>query len=64
MVPEEYVAESVVQGLRDKVRKACTAGAGESTRDVIPEELRAAGATVDVIEAYQTVVPQGQAIAP
>jgi len=27
-------------------------------RDVIPEELRNAGATVDVAEAYQTVVPE------
>jgi uroporphyrinogen-III synthase len=27
-------------------------------RDVIPEELRAAGATVDVVEAYETVVPE------
>jgi uroporphyrinogen-III synthase len=26
-------------------------------RDVIPEELRAAGAEVDVVEAYETVVP-------
>ena len=27
-------------------------------RDVIPRELRKAGATVDVIEAYETVVPE------
>jgi uroporphyrinogen-III synthase len=27
-------------------------------RDVIPEELRAAGAHVDVVEAYETVVPE------
>ena len=27
-------------------------------RDVIPEELRAAGAQVDVVEAYETVVPE------
>jgi uroporphyrinogen-III synthase len=28
-------------------------------RDVIPKELRKAGAHVDVVEAYETVVPQG-----
>jgi uroporphyrinogen-III synthase len=28
-------------------------------RDVLPEELRKAGATVDVIEAYETIVPEG-----
>jgi uroporphyrinogen-III synthase len=27
-------------------------------RDVIPEELRAAGAEVDVVEAYETIVPE------
>jgi len=27
-------------------------------RDVIPDELRAAGAMVDVVEAYETVVPK------
>ena len=27
-------------------------------RDVIPSELRKAGAQVDVVEAYETVVPQ------
>ena len=27
-------------------------------RDVIPDELRAAGALVDVVEAYETVVPE------
>ena len=27
-------------------------------RDVIPRELREMGATVEVVEAYQTVVPE------
>ena len=30
-------------------------------RDVIPRELRKAGARVDVIEAYETVVPEASA---
>jgi uroporphyrinogen-III synthase len=59
MVPEEYVAESVVKGLRDKVGgKRVLLVRAKVARDVIPEELRAAGALVDVIEAYETVVPE------
>jgi len=59
MVPEEYVAESVVKGLRDKVNgKRVVLIRARVARDVIPEELRAAGAQVDVIEAYETVVPE------
>jgi len=59
MVPEEYVAESVVKGLRDKVKgKRVVLIRAKVARDVIPEELRKAGAQVDVIEAYETVVPE------
>ena len=56
MVPEEYVAESVVKGLRDKVNgKRVVLVRAKVARDVIPDELRAAGAQVDVVEAYETV---------
>ncbi|MBZ5664470.1 MAG: uroporphyrinogen-III synthase [Acidobacteriia bacterium] len=59
MVPEEYVAESVVKGLRDKINgKRVVLIRAKVARDVIPEELRAAGAHVDVVEAYETVVPE------
>jgi len=59
MVPEEYVAESVVKGLRDKVSgKRVLLVRAKIARDVIPDELRAAGALVDVVEAYETVVPE------
>ena len=59
MVPEEYVAESVVRGLRDKVAgKRVLLIRAKVARDVIPEELRSAGAQVDVVEAYETVVPE------
>src|ERR1019366_889513 len=59
MVPEEYVAESVVKGLREKVKgKRVLLVRAKVARDVIPEELRAAGAEVDVVEAYETVVPE------
>ena len=59
MMPEEYVAESVVKGLRDKVKgKRILLVRAKVARDVIPDSLRDAGATVDVVEAYETVVPQ------
>ena len=59
MVPEEYVAESVVKGLRDKVNgKRVLLVRAKVARDVIPDELRNAGALVDVVEAYETVVPE------
>jgi uroporphyrinogen-III synthase len=59
MVPEEYVAESVVRGLRDEVKgKRVMLIRAKVARDVIPDELRAAGAEVDVVEAYETVVPE------
>jgi len=59
MVPEEYVAESVVKGLREKVKgKRVLLVRAKVARDVIPDSLRDAGAQVDVVEAYETVVPE------
>jgi len=59
MVPEEYVAESVVKGLKDKVAgKRVLLVRAKVARDVIPDSLRRAGAEVDVVEAYETVVPE------
>ena len=59
VVPEEYVAESVVESLRDRVAgKRVLLARAKVARDVIPRELRSLGATVDVVEAYETVIPQ------
>jgi uroporphyrinogen-III synthase len=59
VVPEEYVAESVVRSLRRRVEgKRVLLVRAKVARDVIPRELREAGAHVDVVEAYETVVPQ------
>lgn len=60
VVPERYVAESVVKSLRSKVKgKRVLLARAKVARDVIPRELRKAGARVDVVEAYETVVPAG-----
>lgn len=59
VVPEEYVAESVVKSLRKQVKgKRVLLVRAKVARDVIPRELRKAGAPVDVFEAYETVVPK------
>lgn len=59
VVPEEYVAESVVKSLRKQVRgKRLLLVRAKVARDVIPRELRKAGAQVDVVEAYETVIPK------
>lgn len=58
VVPKEYVAEAVVRSLRSKVNgKRILLVRAKVARDVIPRELRNAGALVDVVEAYETVVP-------
>jgi uroporphyrinogen-III synthase len=59
VVPKEYVAESVVKSLKSKVKgKSVLLVRAKVARDVIPTELRKAGAQVDVVEAYETVVPE------
>ncbi len=59
VVPKEYVAESVVRSLQGRVRgKRVLLVRAKVARDVIPRELRRAGAQVDVVEAYETVVPK------
>jgi uroporphyrinogen III methyltransferase/synthase len=59
LMPKEYVAESLVEafapfdlsGRRILLPRAAVA------RDVVPVELTARGADVDVVEAYRTVIP-------
>ncbi len=59
VMPKEYVAESVVRSLKSKVKgKRVLLVRAKVARDVIPRELRKAGAHVDVVEAYETVVPE------
>jgi uroporphyrinogen-III synthase len=49
----------VVASLRDQVKGArVLLVRAKVARDVIPRELQGAGARVDVVEAYETVVPE------
>jgi uroporphyrinogen-III synthase len=63
VMPTEYVAESVVARLKSRVQgKRVLLVRAKVARDVIPHELRKAGARVDVCEAYETVVPKSSRI--
>jgi uroporphyrinogen-III synthase len=59
LVPETYIAESLASSLAGQVagRRVLLARAAVA-RDVIPDALRAAGATVDVVDAYRNVMPE------
>lgn len=60
LVPKHYVAESVVEALQGKVSgKRVLLVRAKQARDVIPRELRKAGADVTVAAAYETTVPAG-----
>jgi uroporphyrinogen-III synthase len=58
LVPESYVAESLVESLAGQVMgKKVLLARATVARDVIPDALRAAGAVVDVVDAYRNRMP-------
>jgi uroporphyrinogen-III synthase len=61
VVPKRYIAESVVEALRDRVKSGSRVllVRAKVARDVLPTELRKLGAQVNVAEAYETRVPAG-----
>jgi len=60
VTPEKYVAESVVDALKGKTEgKRVLLVRAKVARDVLPIELKKAGAKVDVAEAYETHIPAG-----
>jgi uroporphyrinogen III methyltransferase/synthase len=60
VVPEEYVAESLVSALErfDLSGKGVLLPRAAVARDLVPATLSARGAHVDVVEAYRTVMPE------
>jgi uroporphyrinogen-III synthase len=59
VTPNEYVAEAVVKALASRVKqKRVLLVRAKIARDVIPLELRKVAAQVDVVEAYETVIPE------
>ena len=63
LVPSEYRAESIFEGLKkeDLRGKRLLIPRAKLARDVLPQELRKTGASVDVVEVYQTIRPAGNA---
>lgn len=60
LIPESYVAESLVHALGPQVSgKRILLARAEVARDVIPDALRCEGAEVDVVDAYRNVLPDG-----
>jgi uroporphyrinogen-III synthase len=58
VTPEEYVAESLLAVLEDRLRGSqVLLVRAAAARDVIPATLSARGAHVDVVDAYRTVIP-------
>jgi len=59
LVPETYVAESLAKSLAGHTQgKKVLLVRATVARDVIPDSLREAGATVDVVDAYRNVMPE------
>lgn len=58
LTPKEYVAESLVEALSNRAsgERVLLARAAVA-RDLIPDTLRATGAIVDVVDAYQNAIP-------
>jgi uroporphyrinogen III methyltransferase/synthase len=63
LMPEEYVAESVLKAFEahDLGRKRILLPRAKVARDLIPVELARRGASVNVVPAYQNVIPEGSA---
>jgi uroporphyrinogen-III synthase len=59
VMAEEFVAESLAESLpeSDVAGKRVLLPRAAVARDTLPEDLRRKGATVDVVEAYQSVAP-------
>ena len=58
LVPEAYVGESLAAALAPHISgKRVLIARAAVARDVIPDALRAAGATVDVADAYRNAMP-------
>jgi uroporphyrinogen-III synthase len=58
LIPEEYVAESMVAALRERIPgKRVLLARAAVARDLIPEELASLGARIEVVEAYRTILP-------
>lgn len=63
LVPDEYVAEAVVSAFErhDLKGKAVLIPRALDARELLPQELERMGARLDVVPAYRTIKPKGDA---
>ena len=61
LLPDEYVAESLVEAFRniDLEGARVLLPRAQEAREMLPVQLRAMGASVDVVPVYRTVLPAG-----
>lgn len=59
LVPAEYQAEGIIESLADRGLRGqrILIARAQVAREILPEQLRAAGAVVDVVHVYRTVRP-------
>jgi uroporphyrinogen-III synthase len=58
LTPKEYVAESLIESLSNLTEgQRVLLARAAIARDLIPDTLRATGAIVDVVDAYQNAIP-------
>ena len=62
--PDEYRAEGLLQALGDVDGLRLMLARAEVAREVLPDELRARGAEVDVVPLYRTVLPEPSSDGP
>ena len=63
VIPDRYQAEGIIDALKGEIKegtKVLIPRAAEA-REILPEALRKAGAEVDVVPAYETVMGDGDA---
>jgi len=59
VVPDQYCAEDLVRrfGIEELAGRRILLARAKKARDLLPRELRKLGAAVDVVEVYQTIMP-------
>jgi uroporphyrinogen III methyltransferase / synthase len=65
LVPKQYQAEGILEAMISEalLEKKILIPRAAKARNILPETLRQRGAQVDIVEAYQTVLPQVDVLA-
>jgi uroporphyrinogen III methyltransferase/synthase len=63
VIPDRYQAEGIIAALKGEIKDGTTVliPRAAEAREILPEALRKAGAEVDVVPAYETVMGDGDA---